>query len=256
MEVSPMTSELVIERVGHVFKIVFNRPQKRNALTRTMFRGMIEAIREADDDRSVNAIVLCGSSGTFTVGSDILDFLTEVREGPDIAAFDFIKTLVLCDTPIVAAVEGIAAGIGTTMLLHCDLVYAAPGATFVMPFIDTGLVPDACSTFLVPRRVGMLKAVQLLLLGEKFGAQEAVQLGIANEVVRSDALFSHALRQAERLATRPLDALQAARRLMRGDRDEILRRMDAEVTAFKAALQTEEARTAFKAFLKRKAVAA
>jgi len=141
------------------------------------------------------------------------------------------------------------------MLFHCDLVYVAPGATFVMPFIDTGLVPDACSTFLVPRRVGMVKAVQLMLLGEKFGSQEAVQLGIANEVVPSDSLFFHALKQAERLATRPLDALRAARRLMRGDRDEILERMEAEVAAFKAAMQTAEARAAFKVFLKRKAVA-
>ncbi len=248
-----MTRELAIECHGHVSKISFNRPTKKNALTRTMFRGMIEAIREADDDRSVNAILLCGSSGTFTAGSDIHDFLNEVSEGPNIAAFDFIRTMVLCDTPIVAAVEGVAAGVGTTMLFHCDLVYVAPGVTFVMPFVDLGLVPDACSTFLLPRRVGMVKAVELLLLGEKFGSEEAVRFGIANEVVPSDSLFFHALKQAERLATRPLDALRAARRLMRGDRDEILGRFDAEVAAFKAAMETEEARAAFKAFLKRKA---
>ncbi len=148
-----MSKDLLIEHHGHVAKIIFNRPTKRNALTRDMYRGMIDAIEEADRDDNVNAVLLCGSSGTFTVGTDILDFLTERREGPDLAVYDFVKTLALCDIPIVAAVEGVAAGIGTTMLLHCDLVYAAPGVTFRMPFVDLGLVPDAGSTLLVPQRV-------------------------------------------------------------------------------------------------------
>lgn len=251
-----MTRDLLVERHGHVLKIIFNRPEKRNALTRAMFRGLIDAIAEADRDRSVNAILFSGASGTFSAGTDIPEFLAEVRAGPDLAVFDFIKTLALCDTPIVAAVEGLAVGLGTTMLLHCDLVYVAPGATFLMPFIDMGVVPDAGSTLLVPRRVGMARASELLLLGNKrFGPEDAVRFGIANAVVPTDSLFSHALKQAEQLATRPLDALRAARRLMRGDRDEIVAHMEKEVASFRAAMETEEARAAFAAFLKRRTAA-
>jgi enoyl-CoA hydratase/carnithine racemase len=251
-----MANDLLIERHGHVNKIVFNRPAKKNALTRAMFRSLVEAIEEADRSRSVNAILLCGSSGTFSAGTDIPDFLTEVHAGPDLAVFDFIKTLALCDTPIVAAVEGLAVGLGTTMLLHCDLVYVAPGATFLMPFIDMGVVPDAGSTFLLPQRVGMAKATELLLLGNrKFGSEEAVRFGIANAVVPVDSLFSHSIKQAEHLATRPLDALRAARRLMRGDRDKIVAQMEAEMEAFKTAVDTDEARAAFKSFLKRQTAA-
>jgi enoyl-CoA hydratase/carnithine racemase len=252
-----MTNDLIVERHGHVFKIVFNRPSKRNALTRAMFRGLIEAIEEADRDRSVNAILLCGSSGTFSAGTDIPDFLTQVRAGPDLAVFDFIKAMVVCDTPLVAAVEGLAVGLGTTMLFHCDLVYVAPSATFLMPFIDMGVVPDAGSTLLVPRRVGRVMATELLLMGNrKFDSNEAVRLGIANAVIPADSLFSYSLRQAEHLATRPLDALRAARRLIRGDTAEIITRLEAEREAFRLALETQEARAAFESFLKRRATAA
>jgi enoyl-CoA hydratase/carnithine racemase len=251
-----MAQDLIVERHGHVFKIIFNRPSKRNALTRAMFRGLIEAIEEADRDRGVNAIMLSGSSGIFSAGTDIPDFVAQMRAGPDLAVFDFVKAMVICDTPIVAAVEGLAVGLGTTMLFHCDLVYVAPGATFLMPFIDMGVVPDAGSTLLVPRRCGMARASELLLLGNRrFGSEDAVRFGIANAVVSADSLFSHAMRQAEHLATRPLDALRAARRLMRGDSGEIIAQMEAEREAFRAALETEEARAAFQTFLKSKTAA-
>jgi enoyl-CoA hydratase/carnithine racemase len=250
-----MTSDLVVERHGPVSKISINRPAKRNALTRAMYHGLIEAIEQAERDPHVNAIVLGGSSGNFTVGTDIQDLFADASDEPNLAIYNFIKTLVLCETPIVAAVEGVAAGVGTTLLFHCDLVYAAPGTTFRMPFVEFGLVPDAASTLLVPRRIGMLKATQLLLLGNRFGPEDAVELGIANEVVPTDSLFSHALRQAELLAAKPVPALRAARRLIRSDRDEILARLDAEMAAFRTLMQSEEGRTAFKAFLKRKVAA-
>jgi enoyl-CoA hydratase/carnithine racemase len=251
-----MTKDLLVQRIGHVNKIVFNRPTKKNALTRAMFHGLIEAIEEADRDRNVKAILLCGSSGIFSAGTDIPDFLAEIHAGPDLAVFDFIKALALCDTPIVAAVEGLAVGLGTTMLLHCDLVYVAPGATFFMPFIDMGVVPDAGSTFLLPQRVGLARATELLLLGNRrFGSEDAVRFGIANAVVPVDSLFSHAIKQAEHLATRPLAALRAARRLMRGDRDRIVAQMEAELEAFKSTMETEESRLAFRAFLRNKAAA-
>jgi enoyl-CoA hydratase/carnithine racemase len=246
-----MSGHLKIERHGLVTKIIFNRREKKNALTAEMYRAMVAAVQEADRDNSINAVVFCGSAGTFTAGDDIHDFLAEVHAGRDFAGHEFLKTLALCDTPLVAAVEGLAIGVGTTMLFHCDLVYVAPGASFRMPFVDFGLVPTAGCSLIVPRRIGTAKAAELLLLGSKFGPKEAIDLGIANAIIPVDSLFSHAMKQATDMAGKPFDALRATRRLLRGDRAEIVARMEIEMQAFKQAMNSEESRAAFKAFLKR-----
>lgn len=185
-----------VTRDGAVLCVTFDRPEKKNALNRAMYMAATEALRQAGSDPSIGAVVFAGSGGVFTAGNDIADFL-EARAGPgEFPAFTFIKTLAACETPLVAAIEGIAIGIGATMMLHCDLVYAAPGTVFRLPFVDLGLVPEAASSLLLPRRAGMAKAAELLLLGEAFGAGEAVRLGLANAVVPACELRGFAIERA------------------------------------------------------------
>ncbi|MGH6801698.1 MAG: enoyl-CoA hydratase-related protein, partial [Methylocella sp.] len=171
------TPNVGIERVGAVLCVTFDRPDKKNALNRAMYLTATQALRDAERDPSVGAVVFAGSGGVFTAGNDIADFVEASVEPGEFPAFTFIKALAACETPLVAAIEGMAIGIGATMILHCDLVYAAPDTTFRLPFIDLGLVPEAASSMLLPRRIGMAKAAEFLLLGEAFGAGEAVRLG-------------------------------------------------------------------------------
>ena len=243
-----MTQNVIIEREGPVLLVTFDRPEKKNALTGAMYLAATEALREADRDDAIGAVVFTGSGGAFTAGNDIGDFLEASREPGEIPAFTFIKTLAVCATPLVAAVEGLAIGVGATMILHCDLVYVAPGALFRLPFVDLGLVPEAASSLLLPRRIGLAKASELLLLGEAFGAEEAVRFGLANGLVEADKLKGFALECAARLAAKPRQAIADTRRLIRGDRQEILARIEEEARLFAGALQSEEARAAFAAF--------
>src|SRR5206468_3862814 len=162
------------------------------------------------------AVLLTGTDGVFTAGNDIGDFLAGIRDAHGSPAFRFIQKIALCETPVVAAVEGNAVGVGTTMLFHCDLVFAAPSAKFRMPFIDLGLVPEAASSMTVPLRVGMAKASEWLLLGDAFDAEEAYRAGLVNKVVPAGELIETALQAATRLAAKPAQALAATRRLMRG----------------------------------------
>ena len=238
-----------ITRDGAVLCVTFDRPDKKNALNRAMYMAATAALRQADGDPSIGAIVFAGSGGAFTAGNDIADFV-EAGAGPgEFPAFTFIKALAACEIPLVAAIEGIAVGIGATMMLHCDLVYVAPGTVFRLPFVDLGLVPEAASSRLLPRRIGMAKAAELLLLCEPFDAEEAVRLGLANAVVPACELHDFALERAARLATKPRAAIAATRRLMRGDGKEILARIEEEARLFSTALRSDEACAAFAAFL-------
>jgi enoyl-CoA hydratase/carnithine racemase len=248
-------ADLEMARQDGVLRLAFNRPTKKNALTGAMYDGARAALEAADRDADVGAILLHGTGGSFTAGNDIADFLAAAGAGSqhDSPAHRFVRAIAGCETPIVAAVEGVAVGVGMTMLFHCDLVYLAPNATLRMPFVDLGLVPEAGSSLTVPRRVGLVKANELLLLGDPIGAEEAVRVGIANAVLPADQLMVHALRQASRLAAKPRAALAATRRLIRGDRAEVLARLEAETEVFAAALRGPEARAAFAAFLERKA---
>jgi enoyl-CoA hydratase/carnithine racemase len=240
-----------ITRDGAVLCVTFDRPDKKNALNRAMYVAATQALRDAGRDPSIGAVVFAGSRGAFTAGNDIADFL-DASAGPgEFPAFIFIRALAACGTPLVAAIEGLAIGIGATMILHCDLVYAAPDATFRLPFVDLGLVPEAASSLLLPRRVGMTKAAEFLLLGEAFGAREAVRLGLANAIVPACELRSFAIEQAARLAAKPRAAIAATRRLMRGDANEILARIEDEARLFSAAMRSDEAHAAFTAFLRK-----
>ncbi len=244
-----MTEDVIVSRSDGVMRITLNRPQKKNALTNAMYDQMTAALEEAEGDEAIRAILLEGSAGAFTAGNDMADFLAISTKGAEFRAVPFIRKIALLNKPLVAAVDGVAVGVGATLLFHCDLVYASPSAMFRMPFVDLGLVPEAASSVTVPRRVGLAKASEFLLLADAFDADEAYRLGIVNAVVPASELSDIALRAASRLAAKPAGALRAARRLIRGDSEDLSAAIERETAAFAAALASAEAQAAFKAFL-------
>ena len=251
-----MTDHVLVSRADGVMRITMNRPDKKNALTGPMYDVMTSALNEADASDDIRAILLEGSGGSFTAGNDMGDFLQASQGKATPRATQFIHAIALLETPIVAAVNGHAVGVGTTLVFHCDLVFAAPGAKFRMPFVDIGLVPEAASSLTVVQRVGLAKATELLLLADGFDGAEAVRLGIANRLVDAKDLGTVAYDAAKRLAAKPPMALKAARKLIRGDRAAIKAAMDAESAAFAAALAGPEARRALEAFMGRGKAAA
>jgi enoyl-CoA hydratase/carnithine racemase len=246
-----MTAEILATRDESVLVLRLARPEKENALTGAMYLALIEAFAGADRDEDIRAILITGSGGNFTAGNDLSDFLAYAAESEAPPPFQFVRALAMLETPLVAAIEGVAVGIGTTLMLHCDLVYAAPSAAFRMPFVDLGLVPEAGSTYLLPRRIGQARATELLMLGEGFGAEEAQRLGLVNAVVPAEDLVAHATSRAKAFAAKPASALKETRALMRRDRSTVLSVIDAEAEAFQAAMRSPEARAAFEAFLSR-----
>lgn len=251
-----MTEQVTIERDGAVMIVRLARPEKKNALTGAMYDKLTASLIAAEEDETIGAILIAGSGGSFCAGNDLFDFLSYAGQPGEKPPFRFIKALAAQTTPLVAAVEGVAVGIGTTMLLHCDLVYAAPSAVFRLPFVDLGIVPEAGSTLLLPRRVGMAKASELLLLAEPFDASEALRLDLVNAVLPAEALFATALAKAQALAAKPRNALAATRKFLRGDTGDVLAAIEAEGRAFEAALASPEARAAFEKFLSKPKAAA
>ena len=250
-----MTDGIDVAREGAVMAAAFARPEKKNAITGAMYEALIAAFDEAERDPGVGAFVLSGKGGVFTAGNDIGDFLAAAtaaagaRDAADIPAWRFVSKLADFQKPLVAAVNGLAVGVGTTLCFHCDLVYAAADASFQMPFVNLGLVPEAGSSLLAPQRFGRAKASEFLLLGESFDAEEARALGLVNAVLPGTALMAHAMNKAAALAAKPRSALLATRRLLRGDPAALKARMAEESRAFSAALASGEARSAFLAFL-------
>jgi enoyl-CoA hydratase/carnithine racemase len=250
-----MSEFVKVGRDGAVVVVTLARPEKKNALTGAMYEGLIAAFAEASENAEVGALLIEGTQGVFSAGNDIGDFLAyALAPGAAIAAapvMRFIYALARFAKPLVAAVDGPAVGIGTTLCFHCDLVYAAPGARFHMPFVDLGLVPEAGSSLLAPQRFGRARASEYLLLGEPFDAAAACAGGLVNAIVDAASLHAHALAKAQALAAKPRQALLASRRLIRGDEAVLLARMDEEVRLFEAALRSPEAQAAFMAFMKR-----
>jgi enoyl-CoA hydratase/carnithine racemase len=245
-----LTRDIEVVREGAVMSAAFARPQKKNAITGAMYEALIEAFEAAERDPDVGALVLSGKGGVFTAGNDISDFLAVAARGPrDFPAWRFISKLAEFEKPLIAAIDGLAIGVGTTLCFHCDLVYAAPNARFQMPFVNLGLVPEAGSSLLAPQRFGRAKAAEFLLLAEPFGAEEALRLGLVNAVLPQRELMAHAMSKAAELAAKPRAALLATRRLMRGDSEAVKARMAEEMHAFSAALKSPEAHAAFQAFL-------
>jgi enoyl-CoA hydratase/carnithine racemase len=246
-------SELVqVTREGAVSMARLARPEKKNALTSAMYERLIAAFQEASGDAAVGALLLTGSQGVFTAGNDIGDFLAAAMQASasntEAAGWRFIRALATFDKPLVAAIEGPAVGVGATLCFHCDLVYAAPSAMFSLPFVDLGLVPEAGSSLLAPRRFGAAKAAEVLLLAEPFGAEAARDLGLVNAIVEPALLNAHAMAKAQALAAKPREAMLATRRLLRGDLGPLLQRMDEERRLFDERLRSPEARAAFLAF--------
>jgi enoyl-CoA hydratase/carnithine racemase len=244
-------SDIEITRADGVLTIRLARTQKKNALTSAMYDAMTAALEDAQRDADVGAIVIRGGDGVFTAGNDIQDFIAAAQAPGEMAALRFIEALAALETPLVAAIEGVAVGIGSTLMLHCDLVYAAPDARFHMPFVDLGLVPEAGSSLLLPRRVGMACASEILLLGEAFDAEAAQRLGLVNAIVPAADLYAHVQSRAAALAKKPRAALAATRRLLRGDGAELRAHMRLEAEAFAKALRSGEAQKAFVAFMTR-----
>jgi enoyl-CoA hydratase/carnithine racemase len=245
------TDKLRVIRDGAVIRLIFNRPQKKNALDGDMYRALIAALEAASRDASTRAIVFEGAGGDFTAGNDLADF-RDLFQGPgEFPALTFVRMLASFDKPMVAAVTGDAIGVGATLLLHCDLVYAAPQARLRMPFVDLGVVPEAGASLLLPRRIGMARAAQYLLLGESLTGEEAHRLGLVNSLVAPDKVAEAALKAALALAEKPAAALDAARRLMRGDPAELVARIEAEAACFVKALAAPETQARLAAFLTR-----
>ena len=233
--------------------IRFNRPDKKNAITDAMYRSMIEALKAADADEDIRAIVFFGTPGCFSAGNDMADFLGFAMSGGKgrLAAADFLHTLVSVGKPIVSGVDGLAIGIGTTLNLHCDLTVASSRSLFKTPFVDLALVPEAASSLLVPRIAGHQRAFALLAAGEGFSAEQAMAAGLIWKVVPEADVEAETLKIAANLASKPPQALKIARDLVRGDVDAIRARIDEEIVHFAAQLQSSEARAAFEAFMRR-----
>lgn len=250
-----MTQEILIHEAGGVLELRFNRPDKKNAITGAMYGALTAALKDASARSAVRAVLVTGEGDIFTAGNDIKDFLAMSGGGGLDGAPPgrFIRALATFSKPLVAAVNGPAIGIGTTLLLHCDLVYASPAASLSVPFVDLGLVPEAGSSALLPLRVGFARAAALLLLGEPMEAEAARAAGLVNAVVPAGDLLEHARAQARKLAAKPPAALAATRVLMRGEPGALLAQMDREAAAFSEALRGAEAREAFTAFLERRA---
>jgi len=236
-----------------VVTIEIARPEKKNALTIAMYQAMADALRAAAQDNAVRAVLITGQPGVFTSGNDLEDFMQRPPQGPDSAVAQFMRALLDLDMPVVAAVTGAAIGIGTTMLLHCDFVYVSDEARLATPFVSLGLVPEYASSLLMPALMGHRRAAEKLLLGEPFGAEAAVECGLANAVLPAAEVVNHARRVAERFNSLPPGAVREAKQLMRrATREATLQAMQIEGELFGRRLRSPEAMEAFQAFFQKR----
>jgi enoyl-CoA hydratase/carnithine racemase len=240
-----------------VATIEIARPEKKNALTVAMYAAMTEALAAARADSAVRAVLITGQPGIFTSGNDIEDFMArppgQGEDGLDSPVFQFMRALLDCDKPVVAAVTGAAVGIGTTLLLHCDFVYVSDEARLAMPFVGLGLVPEFAASLLVPQLMGQRRAAEKLLLGDPFTAEQAVECGIANAVLPAAEVVNHARRVAERFNALPPGAVREAKQLMRApQREATLQVIRNEGELFAKRLRSPEAMEAFQAFFQKR----
>ena len=236
-----------------VCTIEIARPEKKNALTAAMYKAMSDAIVAAGSDASVRCVLITGQPGIFTSGNDIEDFLHRPPAGEESPVFGFMRTLINCEKPVVAAVTGAAVGIGTTMLLHCDFVYVSDEARLAMPFVSLGLVPEFASSVLVPRLMGHVKAAEKLMLGDPMTGAEAVELGLANGVLPAGEVLPHARRVAQRFNALPPGAVRETKALLRRlDKQTLLDACAVEGELFGKRLRSPEAMEAFQAFFQKR----
>ncbi|HZE53645.1 MAG TPA: crotonase/enoyl-CoA hydratase family protein [Bradyrhizobium sp.] len=251
-----MTGHLTVTDEDAVRVITLRRVEKKNAITQDMYRGMRDAIDAAQASPTIRCIMITGGAGAFTAGNDLEDFLKDGTSNTDAPraseATKFLYSLADNAKPIVAAVDGIAIGIGTTMLFHCDYVVASTSATFSTPFIHLGLVPEAASSLLAPRAMGHQRAFAMLVMGRPLSAEEARLAGFVNAVVEPGHVEAEARKVAREISALPAEAVAISRKLLRPSPEDLTRRIDQEGHLFGERLRSVEAVTAFKAFLSRK----
>ena len=248
-----MNEHVKSEVIDGVLVLTLQRPDKKNALTGVMYDALSDALDRAETDRSIKVVLFQGDGDSFTAGNDLADFAAQSKGNSDkeSPAFRFITNLGKATKPLIAAVQGNAVGVGTTMLLHCDLVFLAETARLMTPFVNLALVPEAASGFLLPARIGHVRAYQMFALGEPMDAVTAVASGFANAVVPAAELRQKAMAAAVTLTKRPAGSLSATKALMR-EVERIASRIVEEGALFKERLRTPEAREAFAAFAERR----
>ena len=245
-------SDVLVTQAGPVLEVLFNRPEKKNALTGAMYAAVVDAFHRADEDASIRVVLLSGVGDTFTSGNDIKDFQTRAATNEPTHASPFLTALSSLAKPLVAAVNGAAIGVGTTMLAHADIVIAARSARFVMPFTSLGLVPEAASSLLFPRLVGHQRASALLLLGDPLDAETARDWGFVNQVVADEDLMSTARSVAARLAALPPTSVRQTKDLIKNGKQDVPSRIAEELVLFRDRLRSPEAAEAFQAFAEKR----
>ncbi len=243
-------SDILLHAEAGVMTLTLNRLERKNSITSAMYAALADGLAQARDDASVRVVLVQGHETVFSAGNDIGDFLNKPPAGMDSPVFRFLTGIAGFPKPLLAAVCGPAVGVGTTMLFHCDLVYAGDNAAFSTPFVNLGLCPEAASSLLLPRRIGLARAAEVLLLAEPFGAEQALEWGLVNRILPPLEVNAHAQAQARRLAEKPLGALLATKRLLRlADADAVRRRLAEEGEVFARMLGEPAAREAFSAFM-------
>ena len=250
-----MTDLVEIKDDGGIRIVRMNRPDKKNALTAAMYDAMAAAIAGTKTDPDIRCVMIAGAPGAFCAGNDLDEFRKAADDGEGLGepVLRFLHALAWCERPLVAAVDGFAVGVGTTMLLHCDYVVASRMARFSTPFVGLGLVPEAASTLLAPRLMGPRRAFAMLVMGEPFDSEQALSVGLVNVVADSAEVETQALAAARKISSLPPEAVLASRRMIRGEPGELAARIDMEADFFRERLQSPEAQAAFAAFFARKA---
>lgn len=245
-------SEFVSSHIENkVLHIELSRTDKKNALTSDMYTALTKEFAEAKSNSDIHVVLFKGAKDCFCAGNDIADFLEQPVLDSGSPVLSFLKELYSFNKPIVAAVSGPAVGIGTTFLLHCDLVYATEQTYFSLPFVDLGLCPEAGSSYLLPRQIGYVRAAELLLLAEPFDAHKAKDLGVINDIVDADNYWQFAQEKAEKLARKPAHALQVSRQLIRSNASMVGQAIEREARSFSELLKSDEAKAIFKKFLEK-----
>src|SRR4029079_4036405 len=241
-----MTEHVIVKDEGPIRIIRMNRPEKKNALTAAMYDAMAEASETANASSPIRCVLICGAPGAFSAGNDLGDFMKAATGGEGLgnSVMRFLYALARTERPLVAAVTGVAVGIGTTMMLHCDYAVAASDARFSTPFVALGLVPEAASSLIAPRLMGDRLAFELLVMGKPLSGEEAKAAGLVNQVAAAGEVEQEAMMAAQQIATLPPEVVAISRRLMKGTPEDIVKRMDDESAAFRQRLASPEAREA------------
>lgn len=248
-----MSEQVLISQEKHILKLQFNRPEKKNALTASMYQALAEALEKSNRDADIRVLLITGSADSFSSGNDLNDFLQTPPNPGSSPVHNFLRAISTAEKPIVAAVNGLAIGIGTTMLLHCDLVYAHHQALFQLPFVNLALVPEAAASYLLPQMLGYQKAAELVLLGKKFTAVEAREVGIVNELFEQEVLLDQAMQIASELSQKAPEALRLSKMLLKkGNARVVAETMQTEAELFMQRLKSPEALEVMQAFIQKR----